>query len=119
MQNPFTIVVPVNTKDIDRTGVIIESLAADTFENVLDVYFEKTVIGKGARDQNSAAMLRDMKDRRVYDLSFCFGLRGSSINAYTNALMSGNYASMADRVEKAFNKLAQTNIAKVLEGFDY
>ena len=119
VQNPFTVVVPVNTKDIDRTGTIIESLAADTYDNVLEVYFERTVIGKGARDQNSAAMLRDMKDRRVYDLSYCFGLTGSAVSAYNTALKSGTYASMADRTGKSFDKIAENNIKKVLEGFDY
>ncbi|NLZ35929.1 MAG: hypothetical protein GX897_00410 [Clostridiales bacterium] len=119
VQNPFAVIVPISTEDIDRTGIIIESLAADTYDHVLDIYFEKAVIGKGTRDENSADMMRDMITRRAYDISYAYGLRGTSVNAYTNAVKASSYTSIGARFISAFEKKAEKNLEKILEGFDY
>lgn len=110
VQNPFTITIPSDCEDDERLATLIEALAADTYDNVLDVYIEKAVIGKGARDIESADMLRQMMTKRAFDLCYAFGLKGP-IDAFGIGLKGGKYASAAQRIDKQFAK----GITKALE----
>jgi len=110
IQNPFTIMIPSDCQDDERLATLIESLAADTYDNVLDIYIEKAVIGKGARDRESANLLRTFIEKRAYDLSYAFDVF-EAINAYNSAIPGSTYASADSRYQKVFSK----KIAKSLE----
>ena len=110
IQNPFTVTIPSDCDNDERLATLIEALAADTYDNVLDIYIEKAVIGKGARDLESANLLRTFIAKRAYDLSYAFNVF-EAVKAYNNGIPGGNYASAASRSEKAFNK----NLGKALE----
>ena len=110
VQNPFTVMIPSDCSDDERLATLIEALAADTYDNVLDIYIEKAVIGKGARDIESANLLRDFIQKRAYDMSYAFDVF-EAIKAYNNAIPGANYASASSRSEKAFNK----NVEKALK----
>lgn len=109
-QQPYTIMVPSDCVDTERIGTLLEALAAYTYDNVLDDYINKTVIGKGARDEQSAELLRKFITIRAFDL--CYAISDfSPIDAYGAGLKSGNYASAEKRSSKVFAK----NSAKVVE----
>lgn len=110
IQNPFTIMIPSDCADDERLATLIEALAADTYDNVLDIYIDKAVIGKGARDLESANLLRTFITKRAYDLSYAFDVF-DVITAYNTSIPSGNYASAASRYEKVFTR----KIGKSLE----
>ncbi len=109
IQNPFTIIIPSDCDNDERLATIIEALAADTYDNVLDVYIEKAVIGKGTRDRESAALLKDLITKRAYDLSYAFNV-SSPIVAYNAGLKDGQYASAAARYERSFSKTIEKAI---------
>ncbi|MBO5273288.1 MAG: extracellular solute-binding protein [Clostridia bacterium] len=52
----------------ERTGVLLEALAAESCYTVIDVYYDTVLKVKGTRDEQSAAMLDIIFDNRVYDL---------------------------------------------------
>ncbi len=110
VQNSFTVMIPSDCSDTERLGTLIEALAADTYDNVMDIYFEKAVIGKGARDVESANLLKIFIGKRAYDVPYALGL-GGAISAYNLGLDGGKYASAASRTEKSFDKA----VAKALE----
>lgn len=112
IQNPFTIMIPSNCDDDERLATLIEALAADTYDNVLDIYIEKAVIGKGARNVESADLLRILITKRAYDLCYAFG-NFTPLEAYNLGLKGDKYASAAARYEKVFSK----NIKKALEAY--
>lgn len=112
IQNPFTIMIPSNCDDDERLATLIEALAADTYDNVLDIYIEKAVIGKGARNVESADLLRVLITKRAYDLCYAFG-NFTPLEAYNLGLKGDKYASAAARYEKVFSK----NIKKALEAY--
>lgn len=103
IQNPFTIMIPSDCGNDDRLATLIEALAADTYDNVLDVYIEKAVIGKGARDIESANLMREFISKRAYDLCYAFGIF-APIEAYNAGLKASKYSSAAARYERSFNK---------------
>ena len=102
-QQPYTVMVPSDCPDIERLGTLLEALAAYTYDNVLDDYINKTVIGKGARDEQSAQLLRKFITIRAFDLCYAIG-DFSPIEAYGIGVKNGNYASAEKRSAKGFEK---------------
>ena len=109
MQNPFAIMIPSDCPDTERLGTLIEAMAAYTYDNILDVYINRAVIGKGARDEESALLLRKFITLRAFDLCYAFDTFGP-VDAYGMGVKSGNYASAQQRQNKVFQK----TIAKVI-----
>jgi hypothetical protein len=63
-------------------------------------------------------MMLDMITRRAYDISYAYGLKGTSISAYNSALKNDSYTSVGARYISSFEKKAEKNLEKILEGFD-
>ena len=110
VQQPYAILVPSDCPDTARIGTMLEALAAYTYDNVLDDYIQKTVIGKGARDQQSAELLEKFITIRAFDLCYAFNVF-APIDAYGLGVKGGNYASAQQRQSKVFAK----SVAKSVE----
>ncbi len=111
--------IPNNGTDLTRTGIVTECLANEGLYGLTDAYYEKTLVGKTTRDQESAAMLDIIFANRVYDMGWYFQIGG-----YNEAIMNelrnyrNEFASMYKKAEKVANKtLQKTNDAflKALE----
>ncbi len=113
-QQPYTIMVPSDCADTERLGTLLEALAAYTYDYILDDYINKTVIGKGARDEQSAQLLREFIKIRAFDL--CYAIADyTPIEAYGTGVETGNYASAEKRSSKVFIKNT-TKIVEALRG---
>ncbi len=111
--NPESIFIPSDCPDPERLATIIEAMNAYTYEYVLDEYVEKTVIGKGARDRQSAEVIREHFYQRAYDLADAFGL-SSPQSAWEMALSKGIYAS----VQQRSSKTVQREMGSILSELD-
>ena len=67
--------VPI-TADPDRTGVILEALAAESKYTLQPAYYEVSILGKSTRDTESEAMLEIIFDGRIFDLGSIFAFGG-------------------------------------------
>lgn len=112
IQNPYAVMIPSDCEDDERLATLIENLAADTYDNVLSVYIDKAVIGKGVRDQESAELLREFISKRAYDMCYAFDL-GTPIEAYGSALKNNGYASAQTRYERVFAKGISNAMSKL------
>ena len=112
IQNPYAVMIPSDCEDDERLATLIEDLAADTYDNVLSVYIDKAVIGKGVRDQESAELLREFISKRAYDMCYAFDL-GTPIEAYGSALKNNGYASAQTRYERVFAKGISNAMSKL------
>ncbi|MBO4366322.1 MAG: extracellular solute-binding protein [Clostridia bacterium] len=110
VQNPYAILVPSDCPDDERIGTLIEALAAYTYDNILDIYINRSVIGKGLRDEQSAELLRAFIKVRAFDLCYAFNVK-NPMEAYVIGVTTGNYASAQKRTEKIYQK----NIKKAVE----
>lgn len=97
----------------DRTGTVLDSMAAVSKYTLTPAYYEITLKGKLSRDNESEQMLDLLMSTRVYDLGTIFDW-GGSFSIFYNMTNSGNadFASQWAAVEakaKAaldeFNKL--------------
>ena len=90
-------------EDTTRLGTIMEAMIADTYDNVMDPYINKAIIGKGARDEESAALFRELCEKRVYDMNYALNLF-DPIKAYNSAMQKSTYASLMSKYEPAYAK---------------
>lgn len=70
--------VPVTNANLEMTSVILEALASDSARNVIPAYYEVTLKGKYARDEQSEAMLDIVFNSLVFDYGdtiWCPGVR--------------------------------------------
>ena len=66
--HPHVICIPATAPDLNRTGIILEALAAESRLTVLDVYFDTMLVNQVMnRDENSAEMLDIIFANRVYE----------------------------------------------------
>ncbi|MDD4773710.1 MAG: extracellular solute-binding protein, partial [Eubacteriales bacterium] len=114
IQNAFAMVIPVDIIEEDIAGTILQALAADCYDNVMNIYFEKAVIAKGTRDANSESMLRYMREHRAFDICYTFGL-SPLLSAYTAAVSNKNFASVAEKYAKSVNIAMEKAISDYLE----
>ncbi len=66
--------VPATLTDPDRTGMVLEALAYESLNIVTPGYYEKTLVGKYMRDEESRDMLDIILSTRVFDLGWYYQL---------------------------------------------
>ena len=112
--------IPTNQSGdaLERTGVILEAIAAESKYTVRPAYYERSLKGKYARDEDSEEMLDIIFDTRTYDLGWYY-----AIGNYNEEIMNlfrkskNDFTSMYDKNLKAAEKKINTindNFAELL-----
>ena len=68
--DPFMQMIPITSKNAERTGNILDVLAAASHDTVVDAYVNVTLSGKVARDADTVRMLRLVFDDLSYNIHF-------------------------------------------------
>lgn len=109
--NSQFICVPLIQDDAERTGVLTEALAYYGQKIVLPAYYDVSLKGVHARDEESADMLDIIFDNLVFDAGFIYQV--GPYNKYLNMMISNgdtNFASVYDsRLQIATEQLKQIN----------
>jgi len=102
--------VPALQENAERTAVILEALAAESRYTLRPAFYEKSLIGKHTRDEESEEMLDIIFATRVFDFGWYYqigGLDFGMINIIR--AKSGTFASTVEKamgkVEKDINKI--------------
>ena len=64
--------IPKTADNLERTGIIIEAMAAETYKYVIPAYYDVTLGSKLARDAESVEMMDILFDGVVYDFGYIF-----------------------------------------------
>lgn len=107
--------VPVINEDFERTGIILEALAAEGYKTIRPTVIDVAIKQKGARDEDSAAMIDLIIDGRTGDFADLYDEWGL---VYTLDHMIGRkqintFSSYYAQNEKASVK----RLAKAVEAF--
>lgn len=96
--------VPTLQEDLERTGIVLEAMAAESRKTVTPAYYEKTLVGKYIRDEESEDMLTIILESRVYDLGWFYqvGFTEVMISMWQNR--STNFTSRYKQVSKLSEK---------------
>ena len=104
--------IPVTNPDLDRTGLLLEAIAYAS-EGVHKAYYDVTLTGKMARDEESVKVLEIIFDSHCYDIGKIFGWGG--FNALVNTVVQ-NHQGFVSTIESAMTS-AQTAMEKSYEDF--
>ncbi|MBE6711188.1 MAG: hypothetical protein E7579_08735 [Ruminococcaceae bacterium] len=106
--------MPVTVADTAKIGDITEAMAHLSVYTLTPAYYDKTLIGKSTRDQESAPMLDLILATRNYDLGNIFAWGGVSSAIYSMS-DPNTVASSLQKLEKAANKVLQRFIDDLSE----
>jgi len=78
---PTGVAVPLNCRDTEKAGLVMETMAAIADEVIVPAVYEVTLQGKVSRDDKSSQMLDIIFERPSYDFitAFDFGGSGTSL----------------------------------------
>lgn len=107
--------VPVTVGDINRTGLLLEALAAESVSTVANAFYDVCLTGKYIRDTESEAMIDLIFDNKVFDLGFILNIGG-----YSGVIQGLEKAASDDVVSKyeSIKSTAQATIDKYIESFE-
>ncbi|MBO4932993.1 MAG: hypothetical protein J6I42_12510 [Clostridia bacterium] len=106
--------MPVTVADPDKIGDITEAMAHLSVYTLTPAYYDKTLIGKSTRDQESAPMLDLILATRNYDLGVIFGW-GNIAGSIHGMSDPNTVASTLQKTEKAANKMLDKAIESLEE----
>ena len=118
--NPYTTTIlgiPVSNTDMEKTGIILEALAAESLYTVQPAYYDITLQGKVTRDVESEQMLDIIYGNLCYDIGDMFCLGGLEQYVWLTMTKSREIASYYEKregkclndIEKIMAKIAELN----------
>ncbi len=111
--NPYvgaTVVIPKCSPDLERTGIFIEAISAESKYVLQPTYYEIMLTTKLTRDNESSDMLDLIFGSRIYDNGeiYDFGGIGSDLIYMTmkyDRNMASTYAKKENQINKAIEKV--------------
>ena len=108
--------IPVTNNDLDRTGTILDLLAYQSYVSLMEPYYDAYLTQKGARNENSAEMLKIIRDTRTLNVGFMFGWTNDLLSTMSTKLNAGN-SDVASDIASREIKIAE-NIEKTLAALE-
>lgn len=102
--------VPRMVQDLEKSGVLIEAMAAESYYTVRPAYFEKQLVGTYIQDEESAEMLEIIFATRVFDLGGFYQVGGYTTNLLTQFK---NEATNYSAFFESRRRVAELNISKI------
>ena len=109
---PTGIVVPKNCREVEKVGLIMETMAAAAEETIVPAVYDVTLQGKVSRDEKSTQMLDIIFENPSYDFITAFNFGGSG-PALRSAVLGwsenwvSTWAGMQKSVEKEINNIME------------
>ena len=101
----FTILaIPKTVVDTKKSGIIAEALCAETYKNVIPVYYDIAIKEKGARDEESLEMIDFIMSKRVYDFGYIYD-NYSGFGFCIEKMVQDNNPNFASYYAKNINKV--------------
>ena len=101
--------VPVSAGNLDRTGMILEDLTAESRYTLQPAYYEINLIGKYARDDESREMIDIILSNTTHDIGrvYNFGEFASSMSRYGRDMVinwASQFESLGTRMQNDINR---------------
>ena len=89
------LVIPATNTNLDRTGHVIESMGYYAQQLIVPAFIDTTVLGKSVRDEDSANMIKLVRETQTFDIAYIFNWGG--IRSVFNSLMSSKSTDFASK----------------------
>lgn len=104
--------VPTTNSDLERTGIILEAIAAESMYTLTPAFYDITLATKALRDAESEETLSIILASRAYDIGEIYNWGSTSSIFYNN---SRDFASAYAKVEKAVVTAMEKTLEKYKE----
>lgn len=108
MPDANAISVPVTNPNLERTGIILEALSAESYYTLLPAYYDVTLMAKFYRDVESAEMLDIIFASRRYDLARVYGIYNMSVDKPID------FASEFEKIQNGLQKALDKTIDRII-----
>ena len=98
--------LPVTNEAYERTGIILEALAAESYRKVTPAYYDVVLQIKTTRDEESADMLDYVTRNRIWDMGYVYDIGG--LTGYSNILIKTQSKDFVSFYEKNENSAIKT-----------
>ena len=102
-------------ENIEKTGLLLEALSADSYHNLIPKYLDSVVTFKLSRDEDSLEMLDYIMDGRVYDIGYAMP-DAKRYSWIISEQLKNSKGALTSTVEK-FTKVATSHYEKLLESY--
>ena len=109
-----SLTIPITVSNFERTGIITDALAAESFYTVIPAYYELQLKTKMARDEESGEMLDIIFAGRIFDLGLLYDWGGFS-SLFSQAMQS-NATDIVSRVERIEERI-RTQIERTVDAY--
>ena len=106
--------VPMTVVNPDRSGLILEAMAAYGKQEISPVFLDNLVMVKSVRDADSAEMLQLIFDSQVFDVGYFFNW-GNTLNDTMN-LLNERKDSIASKLE-SISKKVEKDVQATIDAF--
>ena len=109
--------IPTTCADIERAGIVIEALAAESYKSVIPAIYDTALKVRGVRDETSMQIIDIIERGNVIDFGYVFGDM-NKLGFYMSILMgtkTNNFASYYEKQKKSWEKHLTTIIDSYLE----
>ena len=105
--------VPKTNTETERTGMILDYLAYQSYISLMEPYYDSFLTQKGARNEDSAEMLSIIRDTRDVNLGYLFSWSNSMEEPIREQLMKGS-TEISSIIAK-YQEKVQTSIDKSMK----
>lgn len=105
-------VIPVTVSDIDMVGIVTEALCAESYRQVVPVYYDIVLKDKYSRDAESSEMMDIIRDNLVFDIGYLNSFYLEKVGHMFVELvripstdLASTYASKETAINKALAKM--------------
>ena len=116
--NPHTgvaIAIPITASNLERTGMILEDLSAESRYTLQPAYYEVNLRGKYARDDESQEMLDIILTNTAHDIGYIYNFGNLAEPILRNGQnKKDDYASAFEKVQVRMEK----DIEKLIESYE-
>lgn len=109
------LVVLKSIQDHEFVGIISEALNAESWKRVVPAYYDISLKYKGARDEQSVAMLDLIVEGRIFDFGYVYG--GTSPAFWIQNLLELNSKDITSYYRKNFTPFSK-NLERLFTSFD-
>ncbi len=105
--------IPTTNTHLDMTAAVMESMAHDSYTEVLPIYYDTVVEHKGLRNEDSVEMLEILRANRGVDLAITFAWNDALRNSLRDTLYKGD--NQVASILASQKSVVETNIEKFVE----
>ncbi len=108
--------VPISIKNPERTSIIIEALAAESYKRVTPALYEVVAKTKHTRDEESSDMIDMVIRERIFDFGYTH-LLSNGISSFVRDLLASKKTDVASSFARNEKSLTNT-LAKIIAAYE-